>query len=81
MAWFKKGKTEEAEPPKRSKVAVLMAMPRARGLIHKAVIQSASSLLGLATMNQATRKGGNEQAGSGAASAEASGPCVRQEQT
>ncbi|MBT2336610.1 carboxylesterase/lipase family protein [Variovorax paradoxus] len=38
-----------------SKVAVLMAMPRARGLFHKAIIQSASSLLRLATLEEAER--------------------------
>jgi para-nitrobenzyl esterase len=38
-----------------SKVAVLMAMPRARGLFHKAIIQSASSLLALATRDEAER--------------------------
>jgi para-nitrobenzyl esterase len=38
-----------------SKVAVLMAMPRARGLFHKAIIQSSSSLLALATPEQAER--------------------------
>jgi para-nitrobenzyl esterase len=38
-----------------SKVAVLMAMPRARGLFHKAIIQSASSLLALDTREDAER--------------------------
>jgi para-nitrobenzyl esterase len=38
-----------------SKVAVLMAMPRARGLFHRAIIQSASSLLRLATLEEAER--------------------------
>ena len=38
-----------------SKVATLMAMPRARGLFHKAIIQSASSLLRLATIEEAER--------------------------
>lgn len=38
-----------------SKVAVLMGAPRARGLFHKAIIQSASSLLGLATQEEAER--------------------------
>ncbi|QDL38563.1 carboxylesterase/lipase family protein [Rhodoferax sediminis] len=38
-----------------SKAAVLMAMPRARGLFHKAIIQSASSLLRLATEEEAER--------------------------
>jgi para-nitrobenzyl esterase len=38
-----------------SKVAALMAMPRARGLFHKAVIQSASSLLAMATQEEAER--------------------------
>jgi para-nitrobenzyl esterase len=38
-----------------SKVAVLMAMPKARGLFHKAIIQSASSLLALATREEAER--------------------------
>jgi para-nitrobenzyl esterase len=37
-----------------SKVAVLMAMPTARGLFHKAIIQSASSLIRMATPDQAT---------------------------
>jgi para-nitrobenzyl esterase len=37
-----------------SKVAVLMAMPRAQGLFHKAIIQSASSLIRMATPEQAT---------------------------
>lgn len=37
-----------------SKVAVLMAMPTARGLFHKAIIQSASSLIRMATPEQAT---------------------------
>ena len=38
-----------------SKVAVLMAMPQARGLFHRAIIQSASSLLTMATMDEAER--------------------------
>lgn len=38
-----------------SKVAMLMAMPSARGLFHKAIIQSASSLLAPATPEQAER--------------------------
>lgn len=38
-----------------SKVATLMAMPRARGLFHKAIIQSASSLLRLCTLEEAER--------------------------
>jgi len=38
-----------------SKVGVLMAMPGARGLFHRAIIQSASSLLALATPEQAER--------------------------
>lgn len=38
-----------------SKVAVLMAMPQAQGLFHKAVIQSASSLIRMATMDEAAR--------------------------
>jgi para-nitrobenzyl esterase len=38
-----------------SKVAMLMAMPRARGLFHKAIIQSASSLLVPATLEDAER--------------------------
>jgi para-nitrobenzyl esterase len=38
-----------------SKVAILMAMPRARGLFHKAIIQSASSLLRLSTLEEAER--------------------------
>jgi len=38
-----------------SKVGVLMAMPRARGLFHRAIIQSASSFLALATPDQAER--------------------------
>lgn len=37
-----------------SKVAVLMAMPLAQGLFHKAIIQSASSLIRMATPEQAT---------------------------
>lgn len=37
-----------------SKVAVLMAMPEAQGLFHKAIIQSASSLIRMATPDQAT---------------------------
>ncbi len=38
-----------------SKVATLMAMPKAKGLFHKAIVQSASSLLGLATREDADR--------------------------
>jgi para-nitrobenzyl esterase len=38
-----------------SKVATLMAMPRASGLFHKAIIQSASSLRRLATLEEAQR--------------------------
>jgi para-nitrobenzyl esterase len=38
-----------------SKVAVLMAMPAAHGLFHKAIIQSASSLLTMATPEAAER--------------------------
>jgi len=38
-----------------SKVAVMMAMPAARGLFHKAIIQSASSLLRMATPEAAAR--------------------------
>jgi len=38
-----------------SKVAVLMATPLARGLFHRAVIQSASSLLRMATPEEAAR--------------------------
>ena len=38
-----------------SKVAVLMAMLEAHGLFHKAIIQSASSLLSLATLEEAER--------------------------
>ncbi len=38
-----------------SKVAVLMAMPQAKGLFHKAIIQSASSLLRMATPDAAAR--------------------------
>lgn len=38
-----------------SKVAALMAMPEARGLFSKAIIQSASSLLSLATQEEAER--------------------------
>jgi para-nitrobenzyl esterase len=38
-----------------SKVAVLMAMPQAKGLFHKAIIQSASSLIKMATPEEATR--------------------------
>ncbi|MDQ8729751.1 carboxylesterase/lipase family protein [Bradyrhizobium sp. LHD-71] len=37
-----------------SKVAVLLAMPQAQGLFHKAIIQSASSLIRMATPEQAT---------------------------
>ena len=37
-----------------SKVAVLMAMPQAQGLFHKAIIQSASSLLRMACSNRRT---------------------------
>jgi para-nitrobenzyl esterase len=36
-----------------SKVAVLMAMPAAKGLFHKAIVQSASSLIKMATPEQA----------------------------
>jgi para-nitrobenzyl esterase len=38
-----------------SKVAALMAMPSAQGLFHKAIIQSASSLLAMATRDEAER--------------------------
>ncbi len=38
-----------------SKVAVLMAMPQAQGLFHKAIVQSASSLLRMATPDDAAR--------------------------
>ncbi|MWB79362.1 carboxylesterase family protein [Pseudooceanicola sp. 216_PA32_1] len=38
-----------------SKVAILMAMPSAEGLFHRAVVQSASSLLRMATPERATR--------------------------
>ena len=38
-----------------SKVAVLMTMPEAKGLFHKAVIQSASSLIRMATADEAGR--------------------------
>ncbi|HSW16682.1 MAG TPA: carboxylesterase family protein [Ramlibacter sp.] len=38
-----------------SKVGALMAMPCARGLFHKAIIQSASSVLALATLEEAER--------------------------
>jgi para-nitrobenzyl esterase len=38
-----------------SKVAVLMAMPEAQGLFHKAIVQSASSLLRMATPEAAAR--------------------------
>jgi para-nitrobenzyl esterase len=38
-----------------SKVAVLMAMPQAKGLFHKAIVQSASSLIRMATPEEATR--------------------------
>jgi para-nitrobenzyl esterase len=38
-----------------SKVAVLMSMPAARGLFHKAIIQSASSLIRMATPDEAAR--------------------------
>jgi para-nitrobenzyl esterase len=38
-----------------SKVAVLMAMPAAQGLFHKAIIQSASSLIRMVMPEQATK--------------------------
>ena len=38
-----------------SKVALLLEMPEARGLFHKAIIQSASSLLRVATLEEADR--------------------------
>lgn len=38
-----------------SKVAVLMAMPDAHGLFHKAIVQSASSLLRMVTPEEAAR--------------------------
>lgn len=38
-----------------SKIGALMAMPRAQGLFHRAIIQSASSLLRLATIDEAER--------------------------
>ena len=38
-----------------SKVGILMEMPEARNLFHKAIIQSASSLLRLATLEEADR--------------------------
>ncbi|MCH6470747.1 carboxylesterase/lipase family protein [Sinomonas terrae] len=38
-----------------SKVAALMAMPAARGLFHRAIIQSASSMLRFATLEEAAR--------------------------
>ena len=38
-----------------SKVAVLMSMPQAKGLFHKAIIQSTSSLLRMATPEAAAR--------------------------
>jgi len=38
-----------------SKVAVLMTMPLARGLFQRAIIQSASSLLHMATLEEASR--------------------------
>ncbi|WP_375688775.1 carboxylesterase/lipase family protein [Pseudooceanicola sp. LIPI14-2-Ac024] len=38
-----------------SKVALLMAMPSAEGLFHRAVVQSASSLLKMASPERATR--------------------------
>ena len=38
-----------------SMVAIMMTMPRAKGLFHKAIIQSASSLLQLATSKSACR--------------------------
>ena len=38
-----------------SKVAIMMTMPRAKGLFHKAIIQSASSMLRLATPESAAR--------------------------
>ena len=38
-----------------SKVAVLMAMPGAQGLFHKAIVQSASSLLRMATPEDSAR--------------------------
>lgn len=38
-----------------SKVAALMAMPRARGLFHRAIIQSASSMLRFASQEEAAQ--------------------------
>jgi len=38
-----------------SKVALMMSMPQAQGLFHKAIIQSASSLLRMATLEEAER--------------------------
>jgi para-nitrobenzyl esterase len=38
-----------------SKVAAMMAMPAARGLFHRAIIQSASSMLRFASADEATR--------------------------
>ena len=38
-----------------SMVAIMMTMPRAKGLFHKAIIQSASSILQLATSKSACR--------------------------
>jgi para-nitrobenzyl esterase len=38
-----------------SKVAALLAMPKAHGLFHKAIIQSASSMLRMATIDEAER--------------------------
>lgn len=38
-----------------SKVAALMSMPAAKGLFHRAVIQSASSMLRVATLDEAAR--------------------------
>jgi para-nitrobenzyl esterase len=42
-----------------SKVAVAMSMPEAKGLFHKAIIQSASSHLRLATVENAARASGH----------------------
>jgi para-nitrobenzyl esterase len=38
-----------------SKVAALMSLPAAKGLFHRAIIQSASSMLRLATLDEAAR--------------------------
>ena len=56
MAWFKKGKTEEAEPPKRSKVAEGMWLKcnHCREIVYRKEVQGlacfASIGLGLVMM-------------------------------